>query len=72
MLNKTFEMFDKTLKMFDKEMKDLFGYVQRNKKSGTRVKIKAGSKVLINGASVELLNDVVVLTTDPDKLMQSK
>lgn len=64
-------MFDKTMKMFDKEMKTLFSRMSKKKGSKTKIKIKAGSKVIINGATAELLSDAIVLTDDPNKLMQS-
>jgi len=71
MFDKTFELFDRTMQMLDREMKCLF---MRPTKSNTRVrvKIKAGSKVYVNGVMVELVNDAIVLTSELDRLMNTK
>ena len=57
------------MKMFDREMKEIFKRFQPSKSGRTKVKIKSGSKVVINNVPVELVNDAIILTSDPDKLM---
>ena len=69
MLEETFKLFDNTMKMFDREMKEIFKKFQSSKSGKTKIKIKAGSKVIINNVPVELVNDAIILTADPNKLM---
>jgi hypothetical protein len=65
MLKETLKLFDDTLAMFNHEMEKLF----KRSHTKTKVKIKAGSKVIINDVPVELVTDAIVLTSDPKKLM---
>lgn len=71
MLQETFKLFDDTMKMFEKEMKNLSEGVFKNFKGKTKVKIKKGSKIYVNGVYVTLLTDTIVATDDPEKLMKT-
>jgi hypothetical protein len=68
MLEKTFASLEATFKVLEKEMTSFFKSY-KGLKTGTKIKIKKGSIVTINGATAKLLDDVVVLTNKPDTLM---
>lgn len=71
MLQETFKLFNDTMKMFEKEVKNLSEGAFKNFKGKTKVKIKKGSKIYVNGVYVTLLTDVIVCTDDPEKMMKS-
>jgi len=72
MFEKTFRLFDTTMKTFDRELSQILKGFHGKIDCQTRVKIKAGSTVIINGAKATLTSDVEVLTYDPDTLMRKK
>jgi hypothetical protein len=67
--DKAMEAFDKVMDMFDKEIDKVFRTSSKNLDGAIKIKIGKGSTVNINGASAKTLNDVTVLTKDPDTLM---
>jgi hypothetical protein len=73
MFDKTWDAFDKCMATFNKCMAT-FNEECRNlkrKSKDTKIKIGKGSIVNINGASAQLLNDVTVMTKNPDILMKA-
>ena len=69
MLDKTMKMLGETMKMLDKEIEQTFKMFHGKVGKKTRIKIRAGSTVTINGAKATLLSDAMVTTEDPDTLM---
>jgi hypothetical protein len=75
MLDKTFSAMNQVFKVAQKEMDEIFKDIESafnkkvNIKGKTKIKIGKGSTITINGAKAQLLNDVFVVTDDPDTLM---
>ena len=69
MLERTMNQLDELMKTMNSEMKDLFKSFQNKSTKKTKIKIKKGSTILINGTLATLLNDAIVETINPEKLM---
>ena len=74
LFKKTFNLFDQTMKQFGEDIKEAMEKMEKvlNEKTDCRittVRIKKGSKIIVNGAVVTLKDDAIVETTDPDTLM---
>jgi hypothetical protein len=69
MLEKTFKALEQTFQVLEKEVSDILKGIPKTKIKGTKIKIGKGSTVNINGTSATLLNDVIVVTQNPNKLM---
>jgi hypothetical protein len=69
MFDKSMKMLNDAMKMLDKEVEQAFKVFHGKTGKKTRIRIKAGSTVTINGAKATLLSDTMVTTEDPETLM---
>jgi hypothetical protein len=80
MFDKTIDMLKNSMVMLGKEMDGVWESIEKHvddiwdsmEGKRTTIRIKKGSKVIINGALAELKTDALVETNDPLRLMRKK